>query len=390
MARLLYLLPGLVPPPADHRHDRYFYLSEILEGDVLLPTWFRSTSEAKARIGDRFPTCRVGSFTYHLFLTWRFVKPLRGLARFVFYLQRGLQLHRAAPFHAIAAYGTSTPGIAAAVLKLLTGLKLIIEVPGPPDTVYLTKPRITLMDRLKQVLSELALHISAGAADCLYLRYPSQLAKYPLLRAKPAVVFPNLVPVRSFSAERTDTNTVLLVGAPWYLKGVDIAIKAFQLIADRVPQHKLRLIGHYPDRQVLEEIARGCERIEFVKPVTDYQESLRRIASCTIFVLASRTDAMARVLLEAMAAEKAIIASAVDGFPFYIKDGDNGLLFPSEDVQALAERMLELLENPELRARIARNAYERVRAEFDERSFVRNFEKLIEMIGVRATASTAS
>jgi glycosyltransferase involved in cell wall biosynthesis len=382
MPRILYLLPGLVPPQSDPKLDRYFYLSEIAEGDILLPVWFRRPEEAAQRTGGRFPEFPVGAFTYHLFLNYRFPTALRGLARFVFFVRRGLALHKRRKFDTIVTYGTNMPGLAGAVLKLLTGRKLIVEVPGPPDKAYLVEPKVRWMHRLKKRLSDLFLHLSVGFADCAYLRYPTQLAAYPLLRNKPAVVFPNLVPVKGFSAPAGDEKVVLMVGAPWYLKGADLVIRAFKLIAPHVPGYKLRLIGHYPDRQYLDELARGCDQIEFVKPVNDYRESLRRIASCSLFVLASRTEAMARVLLEAMAAGKPIVASAIDGIPFYIRDGENGLLFPPGDVEALAGRMLTLLENPALAQRLARCAYERVHQEFDERAFVRNFQRLLEMAGV--------
>lgn len=282
------------------------------------------------------------------------------------------------------------PGLAGAVLKLLTGCKFIVEVPGPPDKAYIVEHKVRFLHRVKKRLSDLFLHISVGMADAVYLRYPTQLAKYPLLRKKPAWIFPNLVPVKGFRAPRAHEPVVLMMGYPWYLKGADIVIRAFRLIAARIPGYRLRLIGHFPDRQYLDDLARGCDQIEFVKPVSDYPESLRRIGACALFVHACRTEAMARVLLEAMAAEKPIIASAVDGIPFYIQDNDNGLLFASEDVEGLAQRMLALIEDPEFAARLARRAYERVHEEFDENAFVQNFQRLLEIAGVPNESSLTS
>ena len=60
---------------------------------------------------------------------------------------------------------------------------------------------------------------------------------------------------------------------------------------------------------------------------------------------------MGRVLLEAMAAQKPIIVSAVGGTPFYVSDQENGLLFRSEDPADLAEKLVRLLTNPDLAAR---------------------------------------
>ena len=55
------------------------------------------------------------------------------------------------------------------------------------------------------------------------------------------------------------------------------------------------------------------------------------MARCRVFVLPSRTEAMGRVLIEAMAMGKTCIASAVDGIPHYVRDEDTGLLFRSGD-----------------------------------------------------------
>ena len=69
------------------------------------------------------------------------------------------------------------------------------------------------------------------------------------------------------------------------------------------------------------------------------------MAGCSLFVLPSRTEAMGRVLLEAMACKKPIIASNVGGIPEIIKDGYNGLLFESENVDDLAEKIRLVLSN---------------------------------------------
>ena len=50
------------------------------------------------------------------------------------------------------------------------------------------------------------------------------------------------------------------------------------------------------------------------------------IANCSVVALASRTDAAPRVLFEAMAAGKPMVASRVGGIPYYVQDGVNELL----------------------------------------------------------------
>ncbi len=66
-----------------------------------------------------------------------------------------------------------------------------------------------------------------------------------------------------------------------------------------------------------------------------------------IFVLPSRNEGMGRVLVEAMAAGKPVVASRVGGIPDLIKHGENGLLVPAGDEKSLAAAIKQLIDDPE-------------------------------------------
>ena len=86
------------------------------------------------------------------------------------------------------------------------------------------------------------------------------------------------------------------------------------------------------------------------------------------------------VLLEAMAARKPIIASAVGGVPYYLKDNENGLLFRSGNVDELAAKLITLLSNKELQVSLAQKAHEKVFSEYDERSYVGSFRSMLQSL----------
>jgi glycosyltransferase involved in cell wall biosynthesis len=71
-----------------------------------------------------------------------------------------------------------------------------------------------------------------------------------------------------------------------------------------------------------------------------------------IFVLPSLNEGMGRVLVEAMAAGKPVIASRVGGIPDLVKNEKTGLLVPPRDVPALADAILRLVNNPDKRRRM--------------------------------------
>ena len=377
MTRLLFILPGLVPPGEDASRDKFTYLSEIAEGDILLPVWFDSQASVPPYLRSTFPIYRVGDFRYHLFLAYRTPKFLRRLAIFMFYVRHGLRLHKERKFDAIVAYGTNRPGVAAVILKWLTGARMIVEVPGVPENAFrYDAPNPGIASSLKRYFADRLLNFVGGNADCIKLLYPTQLSKYPKLARKKVAVFHDFVPVNTIQREPSDERFVLSVGYPWYTKGMDIVIQAFKRIAPQFPDYKLKLLGFFPDRTYLDELAVGCPQIEFL-PASPLDKTLKVIAACSVYVLASRTDSMGRVLLEAMAAQRPIVAASVGGVPYYVADNSNGLLFEPENVEQLASKLAIALNNSALRARLARTGYERVTSDLDERAYVRHFAAIL-------------
>ncbi|HVA62082.1 MAG TPA: glycosyltransferase family 4 protein [Terriglobales bacterium] len=377
--RLLFLLNGLVPPLQDPGRDRFHFLSEIAGGEVLLPVWWAAASDAPAFLRRDFPRHRVGRFCYHLHLSYRWPKRLRGLARFCFYLSQGWRLHRGQAFDGIVAYGTNTVGVAAMVLKWLTGAKLMVEVPGvPEDAFYFDRPHAGRGAALKRALADGLLNLVGGRADCMKLLYPTQLQRYRKLSARPAAVFHDFVAVSLIREVAAEEHFVLSVGHPWYTKGMDILIQAFRAVTPQFPACRLKLLGYFPDRQALEALAAGCGQIEFLEARPN-QAALEVMGACSVYVLASRTEAMGRVLLEAMAAHKPIVAAAVGGVPFYITDQENGLLYPADSARDLSARLAAVLGDAELRQRLADRAQERVRVQYDERAYVAAFQRMLEL-----------
>jgi glycosyltransferase involved in cell wall biosynthesis len=381
VTRLLYILPGLAPPDSDPSRDKFYYLSELCEGEVLLPVWWRATDEVSPYLKVDFPIYRVRRFNYHLLLFHKPPQFLRKILAFFWYLRSGVKLHRENKIDVIITYGTNMPAVAGRLLKWLTGAKLIVEIPGVPENAFrYDVPSSGKRTVIKRFIADRFLSYVGRRSDCFKLLYPSQLQKYPILRRKTAAVFHDFVPVRCVKLTEREESFILCVGYPWYTKGFDILIYAFRSIAKRFPEYKLKLLGFVPDRQILEKLAKGCSQIEFLDPCP-YESALQVISACTVYVLASRTEAMGRVLLEAMAAARPIIASNVGGVARYVNDNQNGLLFPSENVEELASAIALLLSDKELRRRLGQKGHERVYSEFDEKTYVREFQKMLELIG---------
>lgn len=380
--RILYVHSTLMPPPVDLRMDRFSLLSETLEGDVLQPVWFQTAGEVEAVFGPgSYPVHTVGRFRYHWFLSPPSQKTGQRLSTFWFYLRKGLQIHRERRFECIVAYSHMTTGIIAGLLKLLTRTKLIIEIVTTPHLVYITeKPRPGIRERAMKAYSDACLHVSMLLADRAHFLFPGQLSPYPLLRGKKNSVFHEFVPVSVIDRPVACANRepfVLFVGAPWYLKGVDLLIAAFLALSQDFPAVRLKLLGYFPDREQFEGLTGGSPMIEILKARPN-PEVIEIIRDATVVVLPSRCEGMGRVLIEGMAAAVPLIGSDLGGIPSMIHDGENGFLIPVGDVNALAARLRELLSDSELRRRMGDRGYERAHCELNEKTYVEQFTQMVE------------
>jgi glycosyltransferase involved in cell wall biosynthesis len=93
-----------------------------------------------------------------------------------------------------------------------------------------------------------------------------------------------------------------------------------------------------------------------------------------IMVLPSRNEPFGRVLIEAMATGKPVIATASGGAPEIVVPEETGLLVPPENAEALAGALLRLLGDEDLRQRMGAAGVARAREHFDVRRVVEQVE----------------
>jgi glycosyltransferase involved in cell wall biosynthesis len=157
-------------------------------------------------------------------------------------------------------------------------------------------------------------------------------------------------------------NTLLYVGridrtSGW--KGVDVLLRAFARLMNDVPDARLRLVGSGDAVEEQRELARSLsitDQVEFTGELTG-QALVDAYSRARAVVLPSLTEAesFGMTLIEAMACERPVIGSAVGGIPCVIDDGQNGLLVPPGDAEALAAACRRLLADDDLCARLASN-----------------------------------
>jgi len=149
-------------------------------------------------------------------------------------------------------------------------------------------------------------------------------------------------------------------------KGLDVLLRAFALMQGVPLPCKLVLVGDGPLRGSLERLALALgiqHQVEFLG-LQGRAQVAKLIQGCEVFVLPSRSEPFGIVLTEAMACKKPVVATTVGGISEIIKDGTNGLLVEPDNPNALAEALLNVLQNRALRLSIANNGYMTVVKEF--------------------------
>jgi glycosyltransferase involved in cell wall biosynthesis len=157
-------------------------------------------------------------------------------------------------------------------------------------------------------------------------------------------------------------TTVAVLREP---KGIQYMLNALPEIIKRFQNFCYLIVGDGEYAQPLKNLSNslGLENhVIFTGQRSDINDIL---SSSDAFVLPSLTEALPTVLIEAMASQKAIIASNVGGIPEMVADGVSGFIVPPADVESLTYACIKLMQNQELREEMGRRGYQIAKEKFD-------------------------
>jgi len=152
-------------------------------------------------------------------------------------------------------------------------------------------------------------------------------------------------------------------------KGLTYLIRSLALLREHIPDVLGVVVGEGPMRSALEREVEECGApVVFTGYRTDIPSLM---AGFDVFVLPSVTEGLPLIVLEAMAAGRAVVATAVGGRPEAVAEGETGLLVPPRDPEALCAALRFLLDAPGQAARMGAAGRERVRRMFTAERMVR-------------------
>jgi len=217
------------------------------------------------------------------------------------------------------------------------------------------------------IYNKLFIHRVLNSADVIIATTKSYAEKSPFLRGymDKIVVIPNGINIdevstplnRQESREKldlpTDQQIILFFGSLVEYKGPDVLLKAFKLVKKEFSSVKLIFAGR---GHMISQLKTMTKQMDLEEDVifTGFVEDGDKPAyykSADIFCLPSTTmaESFGIVNLEAMAAGIPIVSSNMGGIPDVVKHGENGLLAKPYDVKMVAENLIKLLKDDEMR-----------------------------------------
>lgn len=266
------------------------------------------------------------------------------------------------PFDLVAAMGVIFEPLAAAGLRFARQRRIPFVVYPLTHLGAGPRPGADPVSRFYTMRHQIAL---ARAADAVVAQTPTERAFYlehGVAEERIQVIGPGVNPAEVLGGDperfrrqhRVNEPLVAFLGHLSYDKGAIHVVEAVRALWRAGRPVELALAGGMltPFRRYLERLPPADRRRIRVLPSVGDEEKRDMLAACDLLALPSRTDSFGIVYLEAWLYRKPVIGARTWGIGDVIADGEDGLLVPFGDSEALAQAIAFLLDHPEVRARM--------------------------------------
>ena len=198
----------------------------------------------------------------------------------------------------------------------------------------------------------------------------------------PAEVIYNIVAEGKtpFPPRTAEVPRIVAIGSLFPLKSYDVLIEAMAILAANATDCELLLAGRGGEQPRLESLANQLGVAERVKFLGDVEDVPGLLHTADVFAHPAITEGLSNAILEALAEGLPVVACPVGATPEIIEDGQNGLLVPVRQPQALAHAIGRLLNDACLRRRLGQAGAELVRDRFGESSIADQYEKVFQRL----------
>lgn len=191
---------------------------------------------------------------------------------------------------------------------------------------------------------------------------------------KKAVVIHNPLMIKPLKAD-VDSKIVVSLGRLHFQKNYGALISAFAIVAQRHPDWQLHIYGEGPDKEALQQQIEQLNLTHSVILKGFTNDTAAAIASGSIFALSSKFEGLPNCVIEAAATGLPTVACEVNGCHEIMDGYDMGFIVPQNDIEAFADRLSYLIENPDERQRMGAAAFKRSQ-DFDRDKILDQYEAL--------------
>jgi glycosyltransferase involved in cell wall biosynthesis len=187
-------------------------------------------------------------------------------------------------------------------------------------------------------------------------------------------------------------DRTLVVQVSWIIpeKGIGDLLAAARLVISRNPDVHFALVGEgaYRERYMRQAVEMGIEdHVTWTGQIEDPMSEGVYAAAGVVCQVSRWEEVFGYVIAEAMSSSKPLVATRVGGIPELVEDEKTGFVVDRGDSSAIAERILELVADREMRERMGRAGREAAAARFD---LERNVELVVNLYGIEASESANS
>jgi len=178
--------------------------------------------------------------------------------------------------------------------------------------------------------------------------------------------------------DQRDFYEILCVGYLYKLKGVEFLIRSMEVIAKEQRDVKLRIVGEGPEKSRLRDLTKVLDLEEKVifEGLVPHTKIANYYQQCDIFCFPTLGEPFGKVVLEAMACGKPVVASKIGGPVEIIQDGETGFLVPPAQPKILADTILKLLSEESTMRKIGASARKAVVQKYSWEKIAELYHKL--------------
>jgi glycosyltransferase involved in cell wall biosynthesis len=175
---------------------------------------------------------------------------------------------------------------------------------------------------------------------------------------------------------------ILFIGRLVFYKNVDLLLKAFQYVMQKLPKAKLVIVGEGPMKNswMRAAINLNIHRNTLFLGNVSTSEKIELLRKCSALALPSVFEGFGLVILEAFAMTKPVLVSDVKPFDEIVDDGKDGFILPRDNPIIWSEKIQFMLSNKMICKKMGENGYPKVNGKFSQLRSMDQMEQLYKEI----------